>query len=156
LAKPKKDIEYQSYLFQVKNSSLIYNFGLDYSYHPEGPYREYLCLELLPVGRYPPKIKGERFQFKILGNREKDEILKNREESTLEPSGIGALEVKGECRQFLCTLPQSMIVPIHTLIQSGDLDCIILRGHRLRYGKAKIIDIRFFTLDDFEDIDDFL
>ena len=63
MAKKKpREVECQSFLFLITSKHLGYSFGLDKTYHPQGPYDEYANLEIQGHCSYPPKLRGGKFK----------------------------------------------------------------------------------------------
>lgn len=142
IKKPK--VTYQTYLFEIQDSIIDYHFSLnERDGYFRGPYWEHVSLEINVKATFPEKMVGEEFKICIMGRRELDVGLDNPEDDQGNPLAIGGLTVRGNRREYLGSIPQSSFWEIERRINEGQLKAINMRGHKLKYGRAKIRSIDF-------------
>ena len=135
--------EFESYLLELNDWNVSYGFSLGHDNLDHGPYWEHG--ELLIDGKlsYPPKFSGDRLKMTLLGNRKEDSVLAESSDLSFTPRAVGSLNMRGERREYLGGIPQSVMWGLLPALEAKKIKWISLHGEVVKWGKALIRSIHF-------------
>jgi hypothetical protein len=136
--------EYTTFAVEVIDWELPYLFSLNHNdkYFP-GPYSEHLHLQVKGVIREPKIHDGMAIELTFIGDRSIVPDINNRS-SVIKPNRVGTLNMRGEYRRFIGSIPIDSLQIIAPMLESKRLRYVELHGSSLFRGEAATRSIRFF------------
>lgn len=140
------------YAFRVEDWNFHYDFGHVVYRHDPRNYREFTTIEITGRLIRPPGLKADKASLRVSAGGTADELNQQRDVTT---HLIGLLDLMGDTLRGHVSIPPDALPPLLQLLVAGQLGYAILRGGKLRYRSAHIIDCQFCrTLDEKEDLAD--
>ena len=144
-ARPKRPKEeYCTFVVEVIEWELPYLFSIHHdSKHYPSPYTEYLHLQVKGIIREPKKHGGKEIDLTFIGDRSIVPEINNLS-SDSKPNRVGTINIRGEYRRFIGSIPFDSLQVIAPMLESKRLRFLELHGLSLYRGEAVTKSIRFF------------
>jgi len=140
--RPKE--EYTTFVVEVVDWELPYSFSINHdSKHYPSPYTEHLHLQIKGIFREPKKHDGKEIDLTFIGERDIIPEI-NDQSSANKPNRVGTINMRGEYRRFIGSIPFDSLQIIAPMLESKRLRYVVLHGSSLFRGEAATRSIRFF------------
>lgn len=138
------------YALRVEGWNFDYHFGHVVYRHDPRNYREFSTMEITGTPIRPVGLKADKAFLTVSTGATLDELNQQRDVTT---HLIGLINlIDGTLRGHL-SIPSDAFQPLLQLLIAGQLGYAVLRGSKLRYRSAHIVDCQFCrTLDEIEDL----
>jgi hypothetical protein len=144
-ARNRKEDEYCTFIIEIKDWDLTYLFSLnDYDKYASNPYNEYLNLEIKGIIREPAKYVDKEMKAVFLGRRDMIIKVQDKSCSNFKPLCVGSFTLRGDCREYLGSLPFDTLPTIASLLETKQVKFMDLHGPKPHYCRAQIRCVSFF------------
>ncbi|MHB8057414.1 MAG: hypothetical protein ACYDHC_05915 [Desulfuromonadaceae bacterium] len=144
-ARPKRPkVDYCTFVVEIFDWELPYSFSIHHdSKHYPSPYSEHLHLQVQGVIREPKMHGGKEIDLTFIGDRSIVPEINNLS-SDSKPNRVGTINMRGEYRRFIGSIPFDSLLVIAPMLESKRLRFLELHGSILYRGEAATRSIRFF------------
>ncbi|MCB9059881.1 MAG: hypothetical protein H6627_15050 [Calditrichae bacterium] len=146
---------YEAYHFKIEKHDIHYSYCAYPSvFDPRrkrSTHNEYCHVTLIASIVHPEKVKGRKVEITLMGERSIQLELAKKDVDRETTNWIGAIDLHRESKIVYLTVPNDKIFEIYGLISSKVFQEIISYGPPLKYNKARLRSVKFYSNLDVEE-----
>lgn len=146
---------HEAYHFKIDKCDIRYSYGASPSvFDPRrkrSTHNEYCHVTLSATLVHPDKVKGKNVEITLMGDREVDRELDTDVIDRSTTNWIGSIDLHRGSNIVYLSVPNDKIIEIYGLISTQVFQDIISYGPPLKYNKATLRNIMFYSNLDVEE-----
>ncbi len=146
---------YEAYHFKIEQHDIHYSYNaspntFDHD-RKRSTHNEFCHVTLIASVVHPDKIKGREVEITLMGERSVQKELETKVVDRASTDWIGAIDLHRGSKIVYLTVPNDKLFEIYGLISSQVFQDVISYGPPLKYNKAKLKSVRFYSTLDIEE-----